>query len=169
VASGEPRVVPGSFDIGAYQALSTSTAPLPAPTPAPTPATWTACASEGSTCSVSGTVQVRYGSGTTFVTKTVTGAIACTNAAFGSDPTPNVLKSCSYAAPTVTAAAVTWMACAGEGGSCAFSGTRDVRYGAGTSFIVKAFTGSASCTNAAFGKDPAPNVLKACTYSSAAR
>jgi len=238
VASSEPRV--GNLDIGAYQALSTTTAPLPAPAPAPAPATWTACASEGSTCSVSGTVEVRYGSGSTFVTKTVTGAIACTNAAFGtdptpnvlkscsytavtasptpaptttwtacaneggtcsvsgtlqvrygsgstfvtrtvtgsiactnaafgSDPTPNVLKSCSYAAPTVTPTAVTWLACAGEGGSCAFSGTRDVRYGAGTSFVVKAFTGSVSCTNAAFGKDPAPNVLKACTYSSVTR
>jgi hypothetical protein len=143
--------------------------PTPTPTPPPSTATWTGCAGEGGICSVSGTVQVRYGSGSTFVTRTVTGAIACTNAAFGMDPTPGVLKSCSYASTTVTAPAATWVACASEGGSCTFSGTRDVLYGAGTNTVVKAFTGAAACTNAAFGKDPAPDVFKSCSYSSTAK
>src|SRR5205085_1395198 len=46
--------------------------------------TWTYCADEGGTCTVTGTKTVRYGAGTNYVTKTVTGSIACTNAAFGS-------------------------------------------------------------------------------------
>jgi len=139
------------------------------PTPAPTPAvTWTACANEGATCSFSGTREVRYGAGNSFVSKTVTGSTACTNAVFG-DPAPNVAKSCSYSSATVAAPApVTWTACANEGGTCAFGGTREVRYGANNSFVSRVFTGSAVCSNASFG-DPAPNVVKACSYSSVTR
>jgi len=126
--------------------------------------TWTACASEGFTCSFSGTREVRYGAGSTFVTKVVTGSTACTNAVFG-DPTPGKVKACSYSSETV---AVTWTACASEGGTCSFSGTREVRYGSGTTFVSKVFTSSAICSNGTFG-DPTPNVVKACSYSSVTR
>jgi spore coat protein U-like protein len=155
---------------GIVDAAAAVNAVLPAagPAPAPAPATWTACANEGGTCSFSGTREVRYGSGTTFVSKTFTGSASCTNAVFG-DPTPNVAKSCSYASTTVAAPApapVTWTACAGEGGICTVSGTRQVRYGSGSTFVAKTVTGSVACTNAVFG-DPTPNVLKSCSYSSA--
>ncbi|QJE03260.1 S8 family serine peptidase [Massilia forsythiae] len=130
-------------------------------TTTPSTPTWTACASEGGTCSFSGIREVRYGSGTTFVSKTVNGSVACTNAVFG-DPTPNVVKSCSYSSVTVTP---TWTACADENGTCAFSGTREVRYGAGATYVSRVFTGSTACSNAVFG-DPVPNVVKACSYSS---
>ena len=126
-------------------------------------ATWTACANEGGTCAVNGTQEVRYGSGTTFVTRTVTGSTACSNAVFG-DPTPQVAKSCSVSSGSA-AAAETWSACAGENGTCSFSGTRDVRYGAGSNFVTRTFSGSASCSNAVFG-DPAYNQVKACSVSS---
>ena len=128
---------------------------------------WTACANEGGTCTFSGTRAVRYGSGTTFVTKTVTGSTACTNAVFG-DPTPNVAKSCSYAADssaTPAPAAETWSTCAGEGGTCTFSGTRDVRFGAGSSFVTRTFTGAVLCSNSVFG-DPAYGLVKSCSVSS---
>ncbi|TQK05266.1 hypothetical protein [Herbaspirillum sp. SJZ107] len=126
---------------------------------------WTQCANEGGTCSFSGTHEVRYGSGTTFVSRTVTGSVACSNAVFG-DPTPNVAKTCSYAADSSTApAAETWNTCAGEGALCTFSGTRDVRYGAGSSFVTRTFTGSVLCSNAVFG-DPALGVVKSCSVSS---
>ena len=148
VASGEPRT--SVTDIGAYAANGA------AATPPVAPSGWTQCASEGGTCAFSGTREVRYGSGTTFVSKTVTGPVACTNAVFG-DPTPNVAKTCSYAATA-------WTQCANEGGTCSFSGTHEVRYGSGTSFVSKTVTGSVACTNAVFG-DPTPNVAKTCSYA----
>ncbi|MFJ6086976.1 MGH1-like glycoside hydrolase domain-containing protein [Streptomyces sp. NPDC092369] len=51
--------------------------------------------------------------------------------------------------------------CAGEGGTCSFSGTRSVAYGAGT-YVYKTVTGSASCGNDSFGGDPAENLVKSC-------
>jgi len=126
---------------------------------------WTQCANEGGTCTFSGTHEVRYGSGTTFVSRTVSGSVACSNAVFG-DPTPNVAKTCSYAADSTTApAAETWSTCAGEEGLCTFSGTRDVRYGAGSSFVTRTFTGTVACSNSIFG-DPALGVVKSCSVSS---
>jgi hypothetical protein len=61
----------------------------------PTGADWTTCAIEGGTCTVSGTRKVRFGANGVFATRTVTGAIACTTAAFGGDPAYRVLKSCA--------------------------------------------------------------------------
>lgn len=52
--------------------------------------------------------------------------------------------------------------CAKEGERCQFSGTGDVSYGAGDKWITKAATDGINCGVAAFGKDPAPNVLKTC-------
>jgi len=91
VASGEARTVVGALDIGAYETTSTATTT----TPPPATTTWTACASEGGTCNISGTHQVRYGANGVYVTKTVTGPVACTNAVFG-DPIGGVVKACSY-------------------------------------------------------------------------
>jgi hypothetical protein len=51
--------------------------------------------------------------------------------------------------------------CAGEGGQCAFTGTRSVAYGAG-SYTFRTMTSATACTNDAFGGDPAANILKAC-------
>ena len=161
VASSATRTSVGTIDIGAYESGDNGT---PTPTPTPTPTTsWTACAGEGGTCIVSGTRQVRYGAGTSFVTKMVTGSVACSNAVFG-DPVPGVVKSCSYSNDTTTTT-VTWTACAAENGTCSFSGTRDVRYGAGTTFTTRTAASSIACTNAVFG-DPIPNVVKGCAYSS---
>jgi len=148
---------------GIIDAAAAVNASLPAgTTPTPPASGWTACAPENGTCSFSGTREVRYGAGTSFASKIVTGSVACSNAVFG-DPAPNVVKSCSYSNATVTVP--TWTACAGEGGTCAFSGRREVRYGAGSSFVSRVFSGAAVCSNATFG-DPLPNVVKACSYSS---
>lgn len=51
--------------------------------------------------------------------------------------------------------------CATEAGQCAFTGTRNVAYGAG-SYTFKTVTSSAACTNEAFGLDPAANLVKSC-------
>lgn len=67
---------------------------------------------------------------------------------------------------TSTAPSASWVDCAQEGGICNFSGTRDVRYGAGASFAVKSATSSIACTNAVFG-DPIQGTVKSCQYSAA--
>ena len=140
------------------------TAPAPTPAPTPAPDTWVNCATEGGTCSFSGTLQIRYGTSTNFVTRTATGSIACSNDVFG-DPAPGVVKSCSYGGAVTAPVAPTWTNCASEGGTCTVSGTREVRFGAGTSYVSKVVTGLVQCTNAIFG-DPAYGVAKSCSFSS---
>jgi len=139
-------------------AVALSVVALPAESSAQT-TSWTFCAPEGGTCIVSGTQQVRYGGNGVFATKTVTGSVACTNAVFG-DPAPGVPKRCE-STTTSTPPPTSWSVCASEGGTCAFSGTQQVRYGANSSFAYKTFTGGTACTNAVFG-DPAPGVPKQC-------
>ncbi|WP_212760946.1 hypothetical protein [Telluria aromaticivorans] len=205
-ASGETRPVSGLLDIGAYEAAAVTTlptptpaptpspapaptpAPAPAPAPAPTPTGWTTCAAEWSTCSFTGTRQVRYGTATKYVTKTLTGPTICTNTVFG-DPAPGSVKSCSYGNTTVTPTTTTpapapapapapvpsptpttatWTHCAGEFGTCVVPGTREVRYGVAGSFATKIVTGSVACSNAVFG-DPKLGMTKSCSYSSLVR
>jgi serine protease len=85
----------------------------------------------------------------------IVNAAAAVNAALASATTPTPT-------PTTT---VTWTTCATEGGTCLFSGTRDVRYGTTTSYVIKTFTGSVACNNTVFG-DPARGYVKSCSYSS---
>jgi hypothetical protein len=181
-AYGETRPVSGNLDIGAYEAATVTTTTPPAtsaPAPAPAPSeTWTACANQYGTCSFSGTRQVRYGANGVYVTKTLTGPVACSNTVFG-DPLPGVMgKTCSISSTTAatatptttttaatTTAATTWTACASQYGSCSFSGTRQVRYGANGVYVTKTVTGPVACTNAVFG-DPLPGVMgKSCSYA----
>ena len=51
--------------------------------------------------------------------------------------------------------------CANEGGTCSFSGTYAVLYGAPNSYNTKSLTGGTQCTNAVFG-DPLVGTVKAC-------
>lgn len=174
LALGETRPASGARDIGAYAASSSGSTPSPTPTPTPTPTTWTQCASENATCSFGGTREVRYGAGNSWSIKTFTGSVQCTNAVFG-DPIKDTVKTCSYAgAPSAAtptpapSAPVTWAACAAENGTCAFTGTREVRYGVPGAYATKVFTTRTACTNAVFG-DPKLNSVKTCSYSSQAR
>lgn len=57
------------------------------------PVNYTHCASEWLTCSFSGTRMVAYGANGTFIHKSLSGPVACTNATFG-DPAPGVVKAC---------------------------------------------------------------------------
>lgn len=75
-------------------------------------------------------------------------------------PAPTPIPAVS---PTPTPTPVTWTKCASEGQQCAFTGTRDVRYGTTTSFTTKTFTGGVSCSNGVFG-DPAYGYVKTCWY-----
>lgn len=61
---------------------------------------WVNCAYEGGYCAQSG--QVRYGTGGSWVTKTVTGGISCNTAGFGSDPAWGWGKECQYQSGAIT-------------------------------------------------------------------
>jgi hypothetical protein len=180
-ASGEGRPRSGALDIGAYEAGIPTAEPTPAPeptpepTPTPTPSDWTFCANEGGSCTFSGTREVRYGLPGYYNTKVFTGSVICSNAVFG-DPKKATNKTCSFAntatsapAPApAPAPAASWTQCATEGGTCSFTGTREVRYGAPGYYNFKTLTSRAECTNAVFG-DPKKSTAKTCSFSSLAQ
>jgi hypothetical protein len=114
---------------------------------------YTLCASENGTCSFSGVADVAYGANASFNTRTATNSIACNNATFGGDPISGVVKSCYYRLRTQ---------CSGENGTCSFTGTGDIAYGANATFFGRTAVSSISCSNGAFGGDPLPNTVKAC-------
>ena len=64
---------------------------------------WIECATEGGTCSFSGTRAVRYGTSTSFNVVTGTSGVACSNSVFG-DPAVGELKTCWYAGDGTSAA-----------------------------------------------------------------
>lgn len=139
-------VQPGTYTVAAN----------PGPTGAP--AGYTACAAENATCSFTGTQSVAYGADGIFTYQTLTGGTACSNAVFG-DPDYGFTKSC-YAGP-VTAGPAGSTYCAPENGTCSFSGTATVAYGAGGTFTDKTLTSGTPCDNAVFG-DPVYGTVKAC-------
>ncbi|MCS0616700.1 S8 family peptidase [Massilia kyonggiensis] len=83
---------------GIVNAAAAVNAALGSTTTTTTP-TWTYCAAENGTCSFTGTRDVRYGTATSYVTKTFTGSVKCSNSVFG-DPAHGVVKSCSYSSAT---------------------------------------------------------------------
>jgi len=70
---------------------------------APPPSGWTQIASEGQSFSVVGTQTVRYGAGSSWLTRSVTGGGACTNVFFGSDPAFGIFKRCEVSSSGATA------------------------------------------------------------------
>ena len=153
------------------ESSTTASSPTPPAITTPAPAGWTVCATENGTCRFSGTAQVRYGANNAYAYQTATGAIGCNNSAFG-DPAFGMSKTCEYQStsgttvtpPEPVATPTVWTWCAGEGGTCGFSGTHQVRYGASGSYAYKSATGAVSCSNGAFG-DPAYGVTKWCEYA----
>lgn len=146
----------------------TATAPITAPTTSTSTSTstlWTPCATEGQTCAFTGAKQVRYGALASYVVLTLTGGTACSNAVF-TDPILGTVKGCAVAdvdtVPDFDPA--NWTLCAAEGGSCAFTGSRLVRYGTPTQAVTQLWAGAAACTNAVFG-DPAYGTPKSCWYA----
>ena len=63
------------------------------PTPTSLLVSWTSCAAENGTCSFNGTKKVRFGAGSTYVTKIISGGTPCNNAVFG-DPLFGTVKHC---------------------------------------------------------------------------
>jgi hypothetical protein len=131
-------------------------------------AAWVKVADEKTNFSVSGTQTVRYGTGSSWVQKSVSGSGYCGNWFFGSDPAPGVVKRCEVwtdsAAPTPSPApsGSTWTKIADEKTNFSVSGTQTVRYGTGSSWVQKSVSGSGYCGNGFFGSDPAPGIVKQC-------
>jgi hypothetical protein len=119
---------------------------------------WTQCSAEGGTCAAVSGQRIAYGAYGAFNYTTATGATSCSNATFG-DPVANESKACYTRTGSPAGYSTT---CAAEGGTCTFSGTQTVAYGARGVFLYKTFTGSAACTTAAFGSDPLFGVAKSC-------
>ena len=119
---------------------------------------WAKCASENGTCSFSGAMTVAYGAGSSFAYSTANGGTSCSNSVFG-DPDNGVAKSCYVIGGPPSSA--TWTSCSAENGSCSFSGTHEVAYGANGQYFYGSFSGGTSCNNSVFG-DPASGVVKNC-------
>jgi YVTN family beta-propeller protein len=118
-------------------------------------------ASEGATFAVNAATLVRYGTSTRWIEKTVTGTGTCSNAFFGNDPAPGFLKSCVVGDATNTST-TPGLFLASENATFSVATTTLVRYGTYRRWVEKTLTGTATCSNAFFGSDPAPGFLKSC-------
>ena len=141
-------VQPGSYTIS-YPATTTIQ---------PLPGTWTQCASENGTCSFSGSMTVAFGANGQFNYKTLSNGTPCTNVVFG-DPIFGTAKACyTETAPPTTDV---WSQCASENGSCSFSGSMTVAFGANGQFNYATISNGTACTTGIFG-DPIFGTVKAC-------
>jgi non-reducing end alpha-L-arabinofuranosidase len=122
---------------------------------------WAPCANEGGTCSFSGTAAVAYGAAGQFAYGTFTNGVSCSNGVFD-DPDYGVVKSCFVSTSFVPPTPGVWTQCAGENGTCSFSGTKQVAYGNSGHYAYGTFTNGTACTNSVFSPDPDPGVVKAC-------
>ncbi len=166
-------VVPTDTPVGPTDTPVAPTDTPVGPTATVPPEEWVFCADEGDTCTFSGTRTVRYGADGQYNYLEATGSISCNNSTFG-DPINGTVKQCHYSSegtvptdtpvgPTPTVPSGEWIYCADEGDTCTFSGTRTVRYGAGSSWNTLVATGSISCNNSTFG-DPIVGTVKTCEY-----
>jgi uncharacterized protein (DUF1800 family) len=157
-------------DLPAGQALCTNTFfgsdPLPGvvkscQTLQAAAADWTPLANEWQAFTLAAPTRVRYGAGSTWIERDLpAGQGVCSNAFFGTDPLPGVVKRCEAQGAPSTG---TWSFVANEWGSFTLSAPARVRYGAGSAWVERDLpAGQAFCTNAFFGTDPAPGVVKRC-------
>lgn len=130
------------------------------------PSGYTYCAHETERCSFTGTKDLAYGADGQWRWKTgVANGIDCTSAAFGGDPISGTVKACFTKdtapppPPDEGPTGFTW--CAAENTRCAFTGSKEVAYGANGQFTNKFAANGIDCNNAEFG-DPIPGTVKAC-------
>ena len=127
-----------------------------------------ACSTESTaakSCAFSGTRRVAYGVAGKFVVRTAVNGTGCSNAIFG-DPAVGVRKSCYVEAIVPAYTTASWTPCANEGATCTFNGSKQVRYGVGSAYFVRTYSGGVTCSNATFG-DPKVGVAKTCAIANA--
>jgi len=93
------------------------------------------------------------------------GGGAASTAEGGATTSVTVAPSVTSTTPTTSPSSAGWIECARENGTCAFSGTRSVKYGVDSSTVVGTFTDLVACDNTTFG-DPAVGQVKTCWYDS---
>ena len=121
------------------------------PTPAASTDVWTECAAENGTCSYSGVMTIAFGANGDYHYATLGGGgTACTDAVFG-DPDYDTVKACYLMAPPPQF--THWDLCATNGGTCKFSGTSEVAYGAEGRYTYGSHSNGTSCTESTLG-DP---------------
>jgi hypothetical protein len=119
------------------------------PTPTASSDVWTECATENGTCGFSGVMTIAFGANGDYHYATLGGGgTACTDAVFG-DPDYGSAKACYLMAPPPQF--THWDLCASNGGTCKFSGTQEVAYGADGRYKYGSRTGSTPCTASALG------------------
>ncbi len=123
---------------------------------------------EGQSFKVFGTMPVAYGAGAAWTSRSISGDGSCTAAFFGVAPSLGERRSCRTEVPSSQATDGTAPAIglpAGEGGTFFVYGKRSVVYGIAGASVRKDVTGRADCSNAFFGSDPAPGVVKSCSFA----
>ena len=121
---------------------------------------WRAIVNENGTLNLVNQQTIRYGADGRYTYKVLGGNQTCSNATFGTDPAPGVPKTC-YECGEGTSCE-TWGKLGNENDKFNLISTKTVRYGANGSYIYKVLRGNQTCSNATFGRDPAPGVRKAC-------
>ncbi|MFL5815913.1 MAG: DUF4874 domain-containing protein, partial [Bdellovibrionia bacterium] len=86
----------------------------------------------------------------------VSAAVSATLTAVAPSPSPTASPS-----PNPTSGTANWVNCAVENGTCSFSGTHMVRYGANGKYYTGVYTNSVLCANSVFG-DPLVGTAKSC-------
>lgn len=119
-----------------------------------------------------GTTKIADVTGTNYTDTTVVVGMTyfyAVDACCGNDANGNPIRSAVSNTVSVTVQPIPippvtgWTSCAVENQQCAFTGTKEVQYGATGSYITKTITDGTPCTNAVFG-DPIFGVTKYCYY-----
>jgi hypothetical protein len=120
-------------------------------------ASWVKVADEGHSFKLPASTLVQYGADSAWTTRELSGIVVCSNETFGRDPLEYVVKAC-YVQPAPAAGT----ALAREGVAFTVPAPTLVKYGADSRWITRTVTGTAECTNAFFGDDPAFMTVKSC-------
>ena len=101
---------------------------------------------------------IAYGADGGYAYATLPNGTGCNNSVFG-DPSVGNVKTCYVMGPPPSF--TTWTECSAENGTCSFSGTHEVAFGADGQYFYGSFSGSTTCGDSVFG-DPDYGVVKAC-------
>ncbi len=126
-----------------------------------TESTWVRVATEWQAFVLTAPTRVRYGAGSTWIERDLpAGQAFCTNTFFGIDPLPGIVKLCEAQQTTTTGP---WVFLAAESQAFRLATAQRVRYGMGTTWIERDLpAGDGQCSNAFFGIDPLPGIVKQC-------
>lgn len=152
----------GSSNDDAAAAAASEESPTAQAQAVTTTTTWQRVAMENQTFTLAAATQVRFGTGTSWVTKTLSGTVTCSNKTFGKDPAVGSYKQCDIPVTTTTDTSISWQKVAAENQAFTLTAATTVRYGAGSTWITKTLSGTVNCSNGVFGSDPAVGVYKQC-------